>query len=71
LSSLGNLIFFVPSDSQILSAIQKVAPKPFDSWILNEESAQWEPPFEYPTDGKLYAWDEETTSWDEVPEADD
>lgn len=37
--------------------------KPYDSWILNQESFLWEPPVEYPTDGKYYKWNELTTSW--------
>jgi hypothetical protein len=43
-----------------------IAPKPFDSWILNEETAQWETPVPYPTDGLVYNWDEESVSWVEV-----
>jgi hypothetical protein len=37
--------------------------KPFNSWVLNESTAQWEAPVAMPTDGKMYSWDEETTSW--------
>lgn len=44
------------------------APQPFPSWILSETSWLWEPPVPYPTDGKLYFWDEATTSWVEVIE---
>lgn len=40
-----------------------VPPQPFASWVLNEMTAQWEPPVPYPTDGNLYQWDEATTSW--------
>jgi hypothetical protein len=40
-----------------------IAPKPFDSWILDEETCQWEAPVAYPTDGIIYVWDEETTDW--------
>ena len=40
-----------------------IAPKPFDSWVLNEETCQWEAPIPYPTDGVMYAWDEATTDW--------
>ena len=40
-----------------------VAPQPFPSWILNTETAQWEAPVPYPTDGIMYIWDEETTDW--------
>lgn len=38
-------------------------PKPFDSWIWNESSLMWEASVEYPDDGGVYTWDEETTSW--------
>ena len=40
-----------------------IAPKPYNSWILNETSCIWEAPVAYPNDEKMYAWDEETTSW--------
>jgi hypothetical protein len=40
-----------------------IAPKPFDSWILDEETCRWEAPVAYPTDGMMYVWDEETTDW--------
>ena len=43
-----------------------IPPKPFDSWVLNEDTCQYDPPVEYPDDGKRYEWNEETTSWDEV-----
>jgi hypothetical protein len=43
-----------------------VAPKPFNSWVLNEDTWLWEAPVAMPDDGKLYNWDEETTSWKEV-----
>lgn len=45
-----------------------IAPKPFASWILNEDICQWVAPVDYPTDGKSYSWDESTTSWSEVTE---
>lgn len=41
-----------------------VPPQPFPSWTLNNTTAQWEPPISYPGDGQLYAWSEETTSWE-------
>ena len=43
-----------------------VSPKPYASWVLNEESCLWEAPSAKPDDGKRYFWNEETTSWDEV-----
>jgi hypothetical protein len=44
-----------------------IMPKPYESWILNEDTCKWEPPIEYPSDGKFYYWDEETTNWVEPP----
>jgi hypothetical protein len=48
-----------------------IPPKPFASWLLNENTCLWGAPVAMPTDGKMYTWDEETTSWVEVvaPEA--
>ena len=43
-----------------------VPPKLYDSWGLNIETAQWEPPEPYPNDGKMYSWNEDTLSWIEV-----
>ena len=41
-----------------------IAPKPFSSWILNEDTCLWNPPTPHPDDGEFYIWNEETTSWD-------
>lgn len=43
-----------------------IPPKPFNSWLLDEETCLWNPPVPMPTDGKMYRWDEETTSWVEI-----
>lgn len=43
-----------------------IAPQPFASWILNEDTCQWEAPVPYPTDGAKYLWNEETTDWEAV-----
>lgn len=45
-----------------------IPPQPFASWTLNETSCLWESPVPYPTDGKIYRWDEATTNWVEVTE---
>ena len=42
------------------------APKPYESWLLNEDTWLWEAPVPMPTDGKIYEWNEESTSWIEV-----
>jgi len=43
-----------------------IPPKPYNSWLLNESTCQWESPIPYPNDNKFYVWDEETTSWVEI-----
>ena len=43
-----------------------IPPKPFNSWTLNETTCLWEAPIAMPDDGKMYSWDEETTSWTEI-----
>ena len=40
-----------------------IAPKPYGSWLLNEESCQWEAPVPYPTDGRNYFWQEDVIDW--------
>ena len=40
-----------------------VPPKPYPSWVLNEATCAWESPTPIPLDGKVYSWDESTTSW--------
>ena len=40
------------------------SPKPYDSWILNEEKCEWEAPVLKPDDGNLYDWNEKTQQWD-------
>jgi hypothetical protein len=43
-----------------------IPPQPFASWVLNETTCLWDAPTPMPTDGKLYVWDEPTTSWIEI-----
>jgi hypothetical protein len=40
-----------------------ISPKPFNSWILNEDTCLWEAPIPYPIDGQIYIWNEETKNW--------
>ena len=40
-----------------------ILPKPYPSWILDEDTCKWDAPTPYPDDGKMYDWDEENTSW--------
>lgn len=43
--------------------------KPYESWVLNEFSCLWEAPIAYPTDGKMYFWNEEIVNWEEIIES--
>jgi len=43
-----------------------IAPKPYPSWTLNEDTCNWDAPVTYPDDGKKYDWDEGTTNWVEI-----
>ena len=43
-----------------------IPPRPFNSWTLNEDTCLWDSPVPYPTDGKLYKWNEELVNWEEV-----
>lgn len=45
-----------------------IPPKPFESWTLNETTCLWQAPTPYPQDGRIYIWDEGTTTWIEVTE---
>jgi hypothetical protein len=38
--------------------------KPYNSWILNEQTCNWESPVVYPTDGKRYSWNESLVNWE-------
>lgn len=40
-----------------------IAPKLYESWILNLETGKWEAPIPIPQDDNHYSWDEETKSW--------
>ena len=40
-----------------------IAPKPYNSWLLDEDTCRWQAPVPYPTDDLMYEWDEELTDW--------
>lgn len=40
-----------------------IPPKPYQSWLLDEETCKWIPPFPYPEDENKYKWDEDSISW--------
>lgn len=53
-----------------------ISPQPYDSWLLDEDTCNWESPVPYPDDvgteedPKQYVWDEDTITWKEVTNVD-
>ena len=43
-----------------------IPPKPYPSWLLNENTCLWEPPVPYPTGNGFYTWDEANQTWTPV-----
>ena len=43
-----------------------IPPKPYSKWILNEDTCNWESPVEYPSDGKIYIWNDNKGEWEEL-----
>lgn len=45
-------------------------PKPYSSWVRDEEKGEWKAPVEYPVvdeeNPKYYEWNEETLNWEEI-----
>ena len=41
-----------------------IPPKPYPSWVLNEDTCLWDAPTPMPDDGQMYTWNEDTQAWD-------
>jgi hypothetical protein len=41
-----------------------ISPKPYNSWILNEQTCNWEAPVARPDDNNMYKWNEEILNWE-------
>jgi len=41
-----------------------IAPKPYSSWILNENTCNWYAPVARPDDNNMYKWNEEILNWE-------
>jgi hypothetical protein len=39
-------------------------PQPYPSWVLNEDTCQWQAPVPWPQPHGFYFWNEDTASWD-------
>lgn len=55
-------------DNFIAESGNFMPPKPFESWTWSESAWLWVPPIEMPQDGKYYAWEELTQTWNEITE---
>jgi hypothetical protein len=45
-----------------------ISPQPYNSWTLNETTCRYEAPVPYPSDNKMYEWDEDIINWIEITE---
>lgn len=45
-----------------------IPPKPFPSWVLNEDTCLWDAPVPYPSDGEDYLWEENEQKWKSIVE---
>jgi len=43
-----------------------IPPKPYPSWVLDEQTCLWNPPVPHPNDGNVYSWNEESGSWTQL-----
>ena len=43
-----------------------IPPKPFNKWVLNEDTCRWESPVPYPDDEKQYVWNDNQGVWEEL-----
>jgi hypothetical protein len=41
-----------------------IPPKPYNSWILNETTCNWDAPVARPNDNNMYKWNEEILNWE-------
>ena len=40
-----------------------IPPKPYPSWLLDEDTCLWQPLTSMPNDEKMYEWDESILDW--------
>lgn len=59
------MVTFMTQEERLdkIARYKEMLPKPYESWIFDENICNWVAPISYPEDGNLYQWDEETTNW--------
>lgn len=45
-----------------------IPPKPFNSWVLDEDTCLWKAPTPMPTEGGPYMWVEDDLNWQVIPQ---
>jgi hypothetical protein len=40
-----------------------IPPRPYNSWVLDEETCLWQAPIPMPNDESIYTWNENLQSW--------
>ena len=63
LSVTGVISTYTEEEYTSLKTAEHQARKPFPSWVGDISTMSWEPPVPYPSDNKLYFWDESVTNW--------
>jgi hypothetical protein len=53
-----------PSEGFLYDGVGFYTSKPYPSYTFNDTTYLWEAPVAVPDDGKMYKWNESTTSWD-------
>jgi hypothetical protein len=43
-----------------------IPPKPYESWVLDEQTCLWNSPIPHPTDGEEYIWNEILSNWEKM-----
>ena len=43
-----------------------IPPKPYASWVIDNETCRWKAPVDMPSDGNMYTWDEANGTWVQV-----
>ena len=66
LTVTGVVATYTEAEYQALKFTEHQARKPYASWVGDYETMSWNPPIQYPDDGKIYYWDEEQLAWVEA-----
>jgi hypothetical protein len=43
-----------------------IPPRPYESWLLHEDTCQWQAPLSYPEGELMYLWNESLVEWEPI-----